>query len=125
MRTEMDHKKLILIINPPGDLQIGLQALLTSHLDVDVLAVSEVDSAINVIKRHVPALVILDQNISKMDLDSIIAEIKTRWAEIICLVLVNDDQSKDHFDQASADLVIVKGLLGSRLVEEIRLLLKT
>jgi len=121
----MNEKKLILIINPPGDLQIGLQALLTTHLDVDVLAVSEVDSAIKVIQRYEPALVILDQNISKKELVSIITEIKGRWPEIPCLVLVNDDQSKDHFDQAGADRVIVKGLLGSRLVEEIRLLLKT
>jgi DNA-binding NarL/FixJ family response regulator len=125
MRTEMNEKKLILIITPPGDLQIGLQALLTTHLDVDVLAVSEVDSAIKVIQRYEPALVILDQNISKKELVSIITEIKGRWPEIICLLLVNDDQSRDHFDQAGADRVIVKGLLGSRLVEEIRLLLKT
>ena len=119
----MNEKKLILIITPPGDLQIGLQALLTTHLDVDVLAVSEVDSAIKVIQRYEPALVILDQNISKKELVSIITEIKGRWPEIICLVLINDDQSKDHFDQAGADRVIVKGLLGSRLVEEIRSLL--
>jgi DNA-binding NarL/FixJ family response regulator len=119
----MDHKKLILIVNPPGNLQIGLQAILTSHLDVDVMAVSEVDSAINVIKRYKPALVILDQNISKKELDSTIVEIKTHWPEILCLVLVNDDQSRDHFDQARADLVIIKGLLGSSLVKEIRSLL--
>ncbi len=119
----MNEKKLILIINPPGDLQIGLQALLTTHFDVDVLAVSEVDSAIKVIQRYEPALVILDQNISKKELVSIITEIKGRWPEIICLVLVNDDQSRDHFDQAGADLVIVKGMLGSSLVKEIRSLL--
>jgi DNA-binding NarL/FixJ family response regulator len=119
MKTDMNHKKLILVVNPPGALQIGLQAILTSHLDVDVLAVSEIESAIKVIKRYKPTLVILDQNISKTELPAIVSQIKDKWPEILVLVLVNDDKSLKLFEQSDADLVLIKGMSGSKLVENI------
>lgn len=48
---------LILIVVPPGDLQIGLQALLTTRLEVDVLVTGEESSAMKVVERHNPAMV--------------------------------------------------------------------
>lgn len=116
-------KDRVLIINPPGTLQIGLQALLTSHLDFDVLVVSEVDSAINVIHSFNPALIILDQDISKKDLTSIIDRFKLTWPDIPCLLLVNDDQDRQYFAESDADLVLVKGIRGTSLIEKINVLL--
>ena len=59
----MNTKLVVLIVSPPGDLQIGLQALLTTHLDIDVLVVGEAASALKVIEKNNPAIVILDQDI--------------------------------------------------------------
>ena len=108
---------------PPGDLQIGLQALLTTHLDVDVLVVGEGSSALKVIERHTPALVILDHDLPGDTAPKIVHDIKTKWPEIICIVLVNDDQGRQKIINAGADLIVIKGLPGAKLIGEIKRLL--
>jgi len=118
----LNTKSLILIISPPGDLQIGLQALLTTHLDVDVLAVSKESSALKVIERNNPALVILDQDISG-NAATLVHNIKTSWPEIICIVFVNNDQGRQKAIDAGGDLIVIKGLPGAMLIAEIRKLL--
>lgn len=119
----MDTKLVVLIISPPGDLQIGLQALLTTHLDVDVLVVGEAASALKVIERHNPTLVILDQDIPGNPVSDLVQAIKNGWPKIICIVLVNDDQGRQEIIAAGADLVVIKGLPGGKLVTEIKRLL--
>ena len=119
----MNTKLLILIISPPGDLQIGLQALLTTHLDVDVLAVGEGSSAIKVIERHNPAMVILDNDLPKEAAVKIVQDIKSNWPEIICIVLVNDEQGRQSFLDMGTDLIAIKGLSGAKLIAEINRLL--
>ncbi|MFC1996525.1 response regulator [Chloroflexota bacterium] len=119
----MNTKLVVLIVSPPGDLQIGLQALLTVHLDFDVLVVGESSSALKVIERQYPALVILDQDIPGNTVAKLVQNIKTSWPEIICIVLVNDDQGRQKTIDAGADLIVVKGLPGSKLIGEIKVIL--
>ena len=121
----LNTKLGVLVVSPPGDLQISLQALLTTHLDVDVLVVSEGTSALNVIKRHKPALVILDQDIFKNKVVEFIENIKISWPEIQCVVLANDSQTRQEMMISSADLTVIKGFPGSKLVAEIKRLLTT
>jgi DNA-binding NarL/FixJ family response regulator len=113
---------VILIVSPPGDLQIGLQALLTVHLDVNVLVVGEGSSVLKVIERQLPVLVILDQDISGNTVAALLHEIKTSWPEIICIVLANDDQGRQTIDTGT-DLIVIKGLAGAKLIAEIKRLL--
>jgi len=120
----LNTKLVVLIVSPPGDLQIGLQALLSSHLDVDVLAVGDGYSVLKVIERQSPALVILDQDIPGDTISMLIHETKTSWPEIKCIVLVNDDQDRQNFVDAGADLIIVKGLSGAKIIAEIKRLLE-
>jgi DNA-binding response OmpR family regulator len=119
----LNEKLVILIVSPPGDLQIGLQALLTVHLDVDVLVVGEGSSALKVIERQFPAVVILDHNLPGDVAPKIIHDIKTNWPEIICIVLVNDENGRQSFLDTGADLIAIKGLPGAKLVAEIKRLL--
>ena len=119
----MITKLVVLIVSPPGDLQIGLQALLTTHLDVDVLVVSQGSSALKVIERHNPGLVILDQDISGNAVALLARNIKINWPEIICIVLANDDQVRQKVIDAGTDLIVIKGLPGSKLIGEIKRLL--
>jgi DNA-binding response OmpR family regulator len=111
MEKILNNKLVVLIVSPPGDLQTGLQALLTTHLDVAVLAVGDGSSALKVIERHKPALVILDHHI------------KTSQPEIICIVLVNDDQARSKIIDAGSDLIVIKGLPGAKFIAEIKRLL--
>ena len=119
----MDTKLVVLIVSPPGNLQIGLQALLTTHLDVDVLVVGDGSSALKVIERNNPAMIILDQDIPGSTVTTLVHHIKTSWPEIRCLVLAKDDPSRQTLCDSGADLVVIKGLPGAKLVAEIKGLL--
>jgi len=119
----LNTQLMVLIVSPPGDLQIGIQALLTTHLDVDVLVVGEGSSALKIIERHNPTLIILDQDILGNSVAKIVHDVKTKWSEIICIVMVNDDGGRQSFKDTGADLVIIKGLPGAKLVAEIKKLL--
>ena len=116
----MGTKSVILIVAPPGDLQIGLQALLTIHLEVDVLVTGEGSSALKVIERHNPTLVILDYDLPRNNVPMIIQYIKTSWPDIRCIVLVNDDEGRQKVLGTGADLIVIKGLPGMKLVVEIK-----
>jgi len=115
---------VILIVSPPGNLQIGLQALLTTHLDVDVLVVGNAASALKVIEKYHPALIIIDQDIPGETSISVVKNVKTMWPDIQCLVLANDDQGRQKLSEVGADLVVIKGLPGAKLVAEINSLLE-
>ncbi len=114
-----NSKPLILIVAPPGDLQIGLQALLTTRLEVDVLVTGKGSSALKVIDRHNPDLVILDHDLPRNTAPMIIQRIKSSRPEIRCIVLVNDDEGCQEVSGTGADLIVIKGLPGAKLVAEI------
>lgn len=119
----MNTKLAVLIVSPPGDLQIGLQALLTTHLDVDVLVVGESSSALKVIERHKPTLVILDQDIPGKKAAKLVQDLKVNWPEIICAAMVNDEKGRQSFMGTGVDLIVIKGLPGAKLIDQVNNLL--
>jgi DNA-binding NarL/FixJ family response regulator len=121
----LNTKVVILIVSPPSDLQIGLQALLTTHLDVDVLVVGEGASALKVIERHNLSLVILDQDIPGNVVPTLVKNIKTNWPETQSLVLANDDHGRQALLDIGAESVVIKGLPGVKLIAEIQRLLRS
>lgn len=123
LRKMNNSKPLIFIVAPPGDLQIGLQALLTTRLDVDVLVTGEGSSALKVIERHNPAMIILDQDLQRNKVPVIVKRIKSSWPKIRCIVLVNDHEGRKKVLDSGADLILIKGLPGGKLVAEIERLL--
>ena len=111
-----NSKPLILIVAPPGNLQIGLQALLTTRLEVDVLVTGNETSAMKVIKRHNPALVILDDNLPKEIVPTIIEAVRTNSPDIACIVMINDEAHRQYLTDEGADLVLLKGIPPARLI---------
>jgi len=105
-----------LIVAPPGNLQIGLQALLTTRLEVDVLVTGNETSAMKVIKRHNPALVILDDNLPKEIVPTIIEAVRTNSPDIACIVMINDEAHRQYLTDEGADLVLLKGIPPARLI---------
>jgi len=116
----LNTKFAVLIVSPPGDLQIGLQALLTVHLDVDVLVVGKGSFALKVIEMYEPSLVILDQDIPGNTVAKLLHNIKSNWPEIICVVLANEEQGRQILIDVGADLIIIKGLPGLKFINEIK-----
>lgn len=116
----MNNRIVILLVSPPGNLQIGLQALLKVHLDADVLAVGDTSSVLYIVERQKPDLVILDHDTQKVNAPIFVKEVTTRWPKINFIVLVNDDEGHDSFSGMGADLIITKGIPGARLIGEIQ-----
>lgn len=119
----MNTKLVILIVTPPGDLQIGLQALLTTHLDVDVLVTGGESSALKVIETQKPALVILDNNLPRNTVPMIIQNIKSNYSDIDYIVMVNDDAGRKKMLKIGVDLIVVKGFPAAKLIALIEKLL--
>ena len=123
VRRDMISKKMILIVAPPGGLQIGLQALLAVLHDVDVLVAAEGSLALDVVERHSPSLVILDDDLPGDAALLASNRIKARWPDIRCLVLVDDEQQRQRLEQSSADLLLVKGYPAAKLIAAVEGLL--
>jgi DNA-binding NarL/FixJ family response regulator len=112
----LNTNRVILIVAPPGDLQIGLQALLTTHLDVDVLVTGVGSSALNVIEKHNPSIVVLDIDLLSDAVSMIITYVKYNCPETACVVMVNDDQARSPLKDQGADFVLLKGFPALKLV---------
>ena len=126
--TKKDRSKLrkstILIVSPPSDLQIGLQALLTTYLEADVYVTSEGSSALKAIARNFPDLVILDQDLPLSSGLEVTREIKNNWPDMRILVFVNNDEGKKFFSPSGVNHIIIKGLPGQELIHEIKTILQ-
>jgi len=116
----LNNRLVILLVSPPGNLQIGLQALIKAHLEVDVLAIGDISSLFSVIEKQKPDLVILDQDTQKVDAPQIVKEITARWSKMRVFVLVNDDEGHDSFLGMGADWIVTKGIPGLKLIDEIK-----
>ena len=119
-----NQKPIILIVSPPSDLQIGLQALLTTYLEVDVYVTSESSSALKALARYLPDLVILDQDLPDISGNEIAREIKNNWPEMRMVVFVNNDEGKKIFSTLGVDQIITKGVPAQELIDEIKTLLQ-
>ena len=126
--TKKDRSKLrkstILFVSPPSDLQIGLQALLTTYLEVDVYVTSEGSSALKALARYLPDLVILDQDLPEISSNEIVREIKNIWPDMRMVVFVNNDEGKKIFSTLGVDQIITKGVPAQELIDEIKTLLQ-
>jgi two-component system chemotaxis response regulator CheY len=94
---------------------MGLQALLAVLHDVEVLVAAEGPLALEVIERHAPWLVILDDDLPGEAALLSANQIKARWPEIRCLVLVSDEQQRERVQNTNAELVLIKGYPAAKL----------
>ena len=89
---------------------------MTTRLEVDVLVTGKESSAMKVIKRHNPAMVILDDNLLKEIVPTIIEGVKTNSPDIACIVMVNDEADRQNLIDKGVDLVLLKGIPPARLI---------
>jgi DNA-binding response OmpR family regulator len=123
VKRDVAPKQMILIVAPPGDLQLGLQALLAVLRNVEVLVATEGPLALEVIEKHAPSLVILDDDLPGDGALLSANQIKASWPEIRCLVLVSDEERRQRVGETNADLVLIKGYPPAKLIAAIQGLL--
>ena len=124
----MDEKTVstpvILIVAAPGDLQAGLQVLLAKLPDVEILAASGESAALNAMVRHRPSLLILDVDVAGSQSPALLNQIKGRWPNIRCLVLLNQAGEQQAALSGGADAALIKGFPAARLVPVVEGLLR-
>ena len=89
-KENMTNKSILtLVVSKPGDLQNGLLALMTTIPQLGaVLVANDLKSALQLVKNHQPALIILE--LSSCQMQDIITQIKTQWPQIHLIILVDD-----------------------------------
>jgi two-component system response regulator DegU len=115
-----------LIVTQRESLQNGLQALVMSIPQVDII--DQVDNgarALQIIQEHHPDLVLLDTNLPNDEEWQMLERIKTLWPEIRCVVLADDVGQQREAMTLGADLVLLKGFPPAKLAETIETIAAT
>jgi DNA-binding NarL/FixJ family response regulator len=111
---------LALIIAPPSTLQDGLLALMTTSDLINAVLVAEAASqALRMVKDHHPNLVLLDSHLPQAR--KVLEQIKNKWPQTGCIVLVGSVEQEHAFKEA--DAVLIEGFSPSRLMATIEELL--
>jgi len=116
MVTVKTKPVLALIIAVPSPLQDGLLALLTTSDQIGAVFVAEEASlALRMVKDHHPNLVLLDSQLPKSKM--VLEQIKSRWPQTRCIVLVGSAEQERAVKEA--DAVLLEGFSPSHLLATI------
>jgi len=116
--------KLALIIAKPGHLWNGVQSLLRTVPQIEIIA--EIKDPAVLLKMGAemqPDLVLLEASLFDEEICSAITKIKDEWPQTQCIVLVEDIQYRQVAYDAGADLVLPIGFPAAKLVAAIEELL--
>jgi DNA-binding NarL/FixJ family response regulator len=116
----------VLIVTHRGSLQNGLQALVMSIPQVDIIGqVDDGSQALAIIQEHRPDLVLLDTNLPNNEEWQVLERIKTLRPEIQCIVLADDVRQQQEATTLEADVVLLKGFPPAKLAETIETIVTT
>ena len=100
----------ILIVARPGPLRSGLRAMLTMMPQIESIdQVSDASMVPSAVKKHSPALVLLDGSLPRDGIVPVVRMIKGNGYQGRCLVLADDVEQKRKAESAGADMALVKG----------------
>ena len=116
--------KLAIIVAKPGHLRDGVQSLLRTLPEIEIIA--EIKSASVLLKmgsEMQPDLILLDASLFGENILKAITKINEQWPHTQCVVLVEDSQHHQSAYDAGADLVVQQGFPATKLVAAIEELL--
>ena len=118
--------KLALIVATPGHLWDGVQSLLRTLPEIEIIAEIKSPSVLLRMGNEIkPDLILLDANLYGENIMKAITKINEEWSYAPCVVLVEDSQHHQALYDAGADLVIPQGFPATKLVAAIEELLST
>ena len=118
------QSKLALIIAKPGHLRDGVQSLLRTLPEIDIIAEIKFPSVL--LKMGIemqPDLILLDASSFGANIGKAITKVHEEWSNTKCVVLVEDSQHDRALYDAGADLVVQQGFPATKLVAAIEELL--
>lgn len=119
----MEKSVSALIIAQPGQLREGLQILLKAIPQVErVNQVDDCSSALIMDCTNEPSIVLLDVNLPCSQIRANVQQIKAKWPHSRYIALV-DDENDEPTTSIIADVLLLKGVLASKLFTTIEELL--
>ena len=116
--------KLALIVARPSHLWDGVQSLLRTLPEIEIIAEIKYPSVLLKMGSEMkPDLILLDQNLFGENILKAITKINEEWSSTHCVVLVEDFQHHQALYDAGADLVVTQGFPANKLVAAIEELL--
>jgi len=118
------HSKLALIVAKPGHLWDGVQSLLRTLPEIEIIAEIKCPSVLLKMGSEMqPDLILLDASLFGENILKAITKISEEWPHTQCVVLVEDSQQHQAIYDAGADLVVPQGFPATKLVAAIEELL--
>jgi DNA-binding NarL/FixJ family response regulator len=113
-----------MIIAQPGQLRDSLQILLQTIPNMEfVVAAHDTPTALAMERHYCPALVLLDMNLAVSNELPLLHQMKQRCPNVRTIVMVDAEAQRTLCETAHVDVVLVKGVLATRLVAIIEELL--
>ncbi len=117
----MEDKVLTLIAVMPGRVRDGLEAMLASIPQVEILGeVEDGASTLRIVARSQPALVLLDADLLNDEDWGILRTIKARWPQMQCLLLTETSRQVQVARNNGADETLFKGFSMAELSQAIQ-----
>jgi len=116
--------KLALIVAKPGHLRDGVQSLLRTLPEIEIIAEVKCPSVLSKMGSEMkPDIILLDASLFGENIWKVITKIKGEWSRTQCVVLVKDSQRQQAVYDTGADLVVPQGFPATKLVAAIKELL--
>lgn len=125
IRGEMPKQtRLALIVAKPGHLWDGVQSLLRTLPEIEIIAETHCPSVLLKMGSEMqPDLILLDASLFGENILKAITKIRGEWSHTKCVVLMEDSQERQAVYDAGADLVVPQGFPATKLVAAIEELL--
>ena len=108
---------LALVIAKPGHLWDGLQSLLRTVPQIEIIAEAQDPSVLLKMGTEMhPELILLDASIFDETAWTAITKIKGEWPQTKFVVLTENDPQRQSAQDAGADLLLPKGFPAAKLV---------
>jgi DNA-binding NarL/FixJ family response regulator len=119
-----EQTKLVLVAARPGHLWDGVQSLLRTLPEIEIIAEIKCPSVLLKMGSEMqPDLFLLEASLFGEDIRKAITKISGEWPHTPCAVLVEDSQQHQAAYDAGADLVVPQGFPATKLVAAIEELL--
>jgi DNA-binding NarL/FixJ family response regulator len=113
-----------LIIAKPGRIRDSLRALLRAIPQIgEICQVDDGSTALNIVAKYHPALALLGADLSENELQTLLNQIKKKYPQIWCIVLVETIHQQGLAETAGADTVLFAGFPAAKFFATIEKLL--
>jgi DNA-binding NarL/FixJ family response regulator len=111
---------LTLIVARSGAMQQALTTVLSSIPEIEIVGTADDGfSALEIVKAHQPALVMIDDNLPNGEALDLIRYLKKDWPQIKIIVLADGSQQKQTLLAAGVDIVLLRGIPSEQITEAI------